>query len=116
MVVPVTNGSRLVADAIRDRDAAGLRLDDGALRRPTLDDVFSHSPATPPRTVERTHQSSEEEAPTGERSDKSGTNTAPNQRIAHDPQFRPLPPRCRHCGALTLLGVGSCRGCSPSGA
>jgi ABC-2 type transport system ATP-binding protein len=40
VVVPVANGSRLLANAVRDLDAAGLRLDDLALRRPTLDDVF----------------------------------------------------------------------------
>ena len=40
VVVPVTNGSRLLAEAVRDLDAAGLQLDDLALRRPTLDDVF----------------------------------------------------------------------------
>jgi ABC-2 type transport system ATP-binding protein len=40
IVVPVSNGARLLADAVRDLDAAGLALDDLALRRPTLDDVF----------------------------------------------------------------------------
>jgi ABC-2 type transport system ATP-binding protein len=40
VVVPVTNGSRLLTNAVRDLDAAGLQLDDLALRRPTLDDVF----------------------------------------------------------------------------
>lgn len=40
IVVPVTNGARLLADVVRDLDAAGLALDDFALRRPTLDDVF----------------------------------------------------------------------------
>jgi ABC-2 type transport system ATP-binding protein len=40
VVVPVTNGSRLLPAAIRDLDTAGLQLDDLALRRPTLDDVF----------------------------------------------------------------------------
>ena len=40
VVVPVTNGSRLLPSAVRDLDAAGLQLDDLALRRPTLDDVF----------------------------------------------------------------------------
>ena len=40
VVAPVTNGSRLLADAVRDLDAAGLQLEDLALRRPTLDDVF----------------------------------------------------------------------------
>ncbi len=37
---PVANGARLLADAVRDLDAAGVALDDLALRRPTLDDVF----------------------------------------------------------------------------
>jgi ABC-2 type transport system ATP-binding protein len=40
VVVPVTNGAHLLAGAIRDLDASGLQLDDLALRRPTLDDVF----------------------------------------------------------------------------
>jgi ABC-2 type transport system ATP-binding protein len=40
VVVPVSNGARLLTNAVRDLDAAGLRLDDLALRRPTLDDVF----------------------------------------------------------------------------
>jgi ABC-2 type transport system ATP-binding protein len=38
--VPVSNGSRLLAGVIRDLDAAGVQLDDLALRRPSLDDVF----------------------------------------------------------------------------
>jgi ABC-2 type transport system ATP-binding protein len=38
--VPVSNGSRLLAGIVRDLDAAGIQLDDLALRRPTLDDVF----------------------------------------------------------------------------
>jgi len=40
VVVPVANGSRLLAGAVRDLDAAGVQVDDLALRRPTLDDVF----------------------------------------------------------------------------
>src|SRR5262249_23697852 len=40
IVVPVTNGARLLPNVVRDLDAAGLQLDDLALRRPTLDDVF----------------------------------------------------------------------------
>lgn len=40
VVVPVANGSRLLPNAVRDLDGAGLQLDDLALRRPTLDDVF----------------------------------------------------------------------------
>jgi ABC-2 type transport system ATP-binding protein len=40
IVIPVTNGSRLLASVIRDLDEAGVQLDDLSLRRPTLDDVF----------------------------------------------------------------------------
>ena len=40
ILVPVTNGARLLANAIRDLDAVGVVLDDVGLRRPTLDDVF----------------------------------------------------------------------------
>src|SRR5262249_20827803 len=36
IVVPVTEGARLVAGVVRDLDEAGLQLDDLALRRPTL--------------------------------------------------------------------------------
>jgi ABC-2 type transport system ATP-binding protein len=67
VVVPVTNGSRLLAGAIRDLDTAGLQLDDLALRRPTLDDVFltltghaaEEAPAVPTssdRDTERTER------------------------------------------------------------
>src|SRR5215472_14641862 len=40
ILVPVSGGSRLLATVIRDLDSAGVQLDDLALRRPTLDDVF----------------------------------------------------------------------------
>jgi ABC-2 type transport system ATP-binding protein len=40
IVIPVTNGAKLLAAIIRDLDEAGVQLDDLALRRPTLDDVF----------------------------------------------------------------------------
>jgi ABC-2 type transport system ATP-binding protein len=40
VVVPIANGSQQLASAVRDLDAAGVALDDLALRRPTLDDVF----------------------------------------------------------------------------
>jgi ABC-2 type transport system ATP-binding protein len=40
ILVPVTNGARLLANAIRDLDGVGVVLDDLGLRRPTLDDVF----------------------------------------------------------------------------
>jgi ABC-2 type transport system ATP-binding protein len=37
---PVEGGSGVLMDLIRDFDAAGIAVDDVALRRPTLDDVF----------------------------------------------------------------------------
>ena len=37
---PVTNGSTSLIEAVRSFDAAGIRIEDIALRRPTLDDVF----------------------------------------------------------------------------
>ncbi|MEU3077403.1 ATP-binding cassette domain-containing protein [Streptomyces laurentii] len=40
LTVPVTGGARILAEVIRDLDAAGAEIDDIGLRRPTLDDVF----------------------------------------------------------------------------
>ena len=40
LVVPVTNGAQLLTTVVRDLDAAHIPLDNLALRRPTLDDVF----------------------------------------------------------------------------
>ncbi len=40
LVMPVTQGAQLIARVVRDLDAAHIGLDDLALRRPTLDDVF----------------------------------------------------------------------------
>ena len=40
LVVPVSGGAAVLADALRRLDAAGIRVDDVGLRRPTLDDVF----------------------------------------------------------------------------
>jgi ABC-2 type transport system ATP-binding protein len=40
LLVPVDSRTGLLASVIRDLDAAGVQLDDVALRRPTLDDVF----------------------------------------------------------------------------
>jgi ABC-2 type transport system ATP-binding protein len=40
LVVPVTRGAQHLAAIVRDLDAAHIALDDLALRRPTLDDVF----------------------------------------------------------------------------
>jgi ABC-2 type transport system ATP-binding protein len=83
VIVPVTNGARLLPDAVRDLDAAGLRLDDLALRRPTLDDVFltltGHA-AEDDGAGSPNH--SEEKVPTDtSRPDRSGAQTVPNERI-----------------------------------
>jgi ABC-2 type transport system ATP-binding protein len=40
LVVPVTRGAQQLAEVVRDLDAEHIPLDDLALRRPTLDDVF----------------------------------------------------------------------------
>jgi ABC-2 type transport system ATP-binding protein len=40
VVVPITQGAQLLAAVVRDLDAAQIPVDDLALRRPTLDDVF----------------------------------------------------------------------------
>ena len=40
LVVPVIHGAQHLAAIVRDLDAAGISLNDLALRRPTLDDVF----------------------------------------------------------------------------
>jgi len=40
VVAPVAGGSAVLVDAIRALDSAGVGVDDIALRRPTLDDVF----------------------------------------------------------------------------
>jgi len=40
LLVPVTGGAKFLVETIREFDAAGITVDDIALRRPTLDDVF----------------------------------------------------------------------------
>jgi ABC-2 type transport system ATP-binding protein len=40
IVIPVTQGSQILATIVRELDAAQITVDDLALRRPTLDDVF----------------------------------------------------------------------------
>jgi ABC-2 type transport system ATP-binding protein len=40
LVVPVTGGAAMLADALRRLDSDGVQIDDVGLRRPTLDDVF----------------------------------------------------------------------------
>jgi ABC-2 type transport system ATP-binding protein len=40
LTVPVSGGAKLLAEVIRELDGRGIEIDDIALRRPTLDDVF----------------------------------------------------------------------------
>jgi ABC-2 type transport system ATP-binding protein len=40
ITAPVSGGSTILVEAVRALDVAGVSLDDIALRRPTLDDVF----------------------------------------------------------------------------
>ena len=40
LTAPVTGGAKLLAEVIRELDDSGVEIDDIALRRPTLDDVF----------------------------------------------------------------------------
>ncbi len=59
LLVPVTNGAQQLAAIVRDLDTARVRLDDLALRRPTLDDVFLTLTGRP---AEETEQSTDAEA------------------------------------------------------
>ena len=58
---PVSGGSTVLVEAVRAFDEAGVRLDDLALRRPTLDDVFLSL------TGHMAEESSPDEAPAGKR-------------------------------------------------
>jgi ABC-2 type transport system ATP-binding protein len=40
LIAPVAGGAKLLAEVIRELDDNGVEIDDVALRRPTLDDVF----------------------------------------------------------------------------
>ncbi len=40
LLVPVSGGASVLTDALRELDAAGIKVDDIGIRRPTLDDVF----------------------------------------------------------------------------
>jgi ABC-2 type transport system ATP-binding protein len=40
LLAPVSGGAKLLVEAVRQLDTAGIVVDDLALRRPTLDDVF----------------------------------------------------------------------------
>ena len=56
ILLPVAGGAQLLVEAIRELDALGIKIDDVALRRPTLDDVF----------LQLTGRSAEDEEQTGE--------------------------------------------------
>ncbi|MCA1725985.1 MAG: ATP-binding cassette domain-containing protein [Thermomicrobia bacterium] len=69
ILVPVTNGAQLLANAVRDLDAVGVHLDDLGLRRPTLDDVFltltghgAEAEETPDRPTDASSRTRREEA------------------------------------------------------
>jgi ABC-2 type transport system ATP-binding protein len=57
LVAPVTGGAKVLTEALRRLDAAGVELHDVALRRPTLDDVFLTL------TGHRTEETDDEEQP-----------------------------------------------------
>jgi ABC-2 type transport system ATP-binding protein len=40
LTAPVTGGAKVLTETLRHLDSAGVELQDVALRRPTLDDVF----------------------------------------------------------------------------
>jgi ABC-2 type transport system ATP-binding protein len=64
VVVPVSKGAGILPEAVRELDAAGVALEDLALRRPTLDDVFLALTG---------HAAEQESAPNGQRGkDRSG--------------------------------------------
>jgi len=56
VVVPVSKGAGILPEVVRELDAAGVALEDLALRRPTLDDVFLALTG---------HAAEEEQAPNG---------------------------------------------------
>ncbi len=60
IIVPVTNGAQILVTVVRDLDNARVPLDDLALRRPTLDDVFltltGHAATTPDQSTEEAPQ------------------------------------------------------------
>ena len=60
VIVPVSGGAAVLADALRRLDAEGVALDDVGLRRPTLDDVFlsltGHAAEAEPEAQEAAHR------------------------------------------------------------
>jgi ABC-2 type transport system ATP-binding protein len=62
LLVPASGGAGFLVEAIRELDAAGITVDDIALRRPTLDDVFL---ALTGRAAEETGDQDDELVPAG---------------------------------------------------
>jgi ABC-2 type transport system ATP-binding protein len=69
--LPAAEGADLLATAVRDLDAAGVRIDDLAMHRPTLDDVFLTLTG---HTAEQTE--TDEQAVVGQSGRRSGRNAA----------------------------------------
>ncbi|GHF14572.1 ATP-binding cassette domain-containing protein [Streptomyces griseoluteus] len=65
LTVPVTGGAKLLAEVIRELDGRGIEIDDIALRRPTLDDVFlsltGHTAEARPGAAEDTESTTDTE-------------------------------------------------------
>jgi ABC-2 type transport system ATP-binding protein len=61
LLAPVAGGAKLLVETVRELDNAGITVDDLALRRPTLDDVF----------LSLTGKSAEAEAADGENSEEA---------------------------------------------
>jgi ABC-2 type transport system ATP-binding protein len=59
----VTGGARVLTEALRHLDAAGVELHDVALRRPTLDDVFLTLTGRSLRDAEAGSDAQKEEVP-----------------------------------------------------
>jgi ABC-2 type transport system ATP-binding protein len=59
--VPMRQRAGAIADAVRRLDQAGVEIEDIALRRPTLDDVFLVLTGRPPEPEERDEEEREEE-------------------------------------------------------
>ena len=61
VIVPVHEHRGAIAEAVRKLDAAGIEIDDIAVRRPTLDDVFLTLTGRPPEPDEETADTGEHE-------------------------------------------------------
>jgi len=77
ILLPVAGGAQLLVEAIRELDGLGIKIDDVALRRPTLDDVF----------LQLTGRSAEdEEQPGAEFDDGEGLDERRASDEGHEPK------------------------------